>query len=1656
MAVPASLTTRALSAPPKRKPKADDSLLDSLISGGASGLQYVGESLNKVSRGTWGSANYLAGGDAGGGLLNLIPFSDAMGLTDPRKGIELSGFLENQGVLPKNQTGFDRWDIPRFALDVVGDPLSFTTGAFTAKSLGRGGSILAKASPAARKLSRTQRMTTTVGDFANQIPASALEHAATRSGFASGADLVAKLGSEKMGGLLGVGVPFRAPTKAIGTGKTAQKIGGALDKLWSGAVPKGLTFGPQRARALSEMESAFGPKAGKALELHDAYATKWAQKTGGNTEDYFSRLTFRKGDPLSVGADALRQPQKAARLKTEPVGDGIRIAGLPNKGSVDSIKQSLKELVDAADSKGQSVEGSRYLHLELTNPADQESLAKYLKELGFTRDGDSLRRVAGAAKTSPIEDAILSAMREEPDALHTFRVLREKTGIPKAEFDAAVLKMAREEKLSLHKHDYPHSPAETDLSRSQYVQGAPTSRYLGEEPTVPHFIGAAIRRKSGPSTLFQGEQSPGGRYVARRSPNPEADLKRGWSAWGGHYVGRAIDIPDVDNAMAARNLDEYDVINAIDDKHVYETADGWAIKDTDEAQEAVADWVREELDIDVARDPTSGQWAARHHEGLSSYELDASDLPTAINAAKGLRDKVSWHRTEGVAGLRPRSYHPTGIDDIYVFEVGDISGLPQAALGGKAGARGAVTFLNNNQQAIVTAFQSADISTLAHESGHVFRRWLGEMDQTLLSQAESALGVSGTWTRDAEEAFASGFERYLRDGQAPTSALRAVFESFKNWLTQVYQSIKGTPLEQSVNPQLKRVFDSMLTPQGASGGIRFSAPGRLGAALFSRQNRGAMTRQGQELAQVADAGERAAQVAAREALGEHIRAYEEFSQTLPDAMARIDANDALRAAVEGTAPLREDMQHLQPVADAVKQIYADIVPLERSEGVVSEYLDDLWADYAKRQRFFFPGDKSKSEFPSLLLSGKHGSQTQRADILRDIQGGTGLINRLTLDPQLSGVAHGKRPAELTKEFWDRQERLVNAAMSASGNPNWTYEHSRKLAKWLADLDPRHVSENVPVFPHNPIEEALRRKEIGGRAVEMAKAIRESVSANAMDFYSAPAGSVPVRGVLERAGLDVDATLQMMGLADDAQMPKELAEDIGRVIKSFQNPDEVNVVLKAVDKFTALFKTGVTALAPAFHVRNRTSGAVQNWIIGAFSLRSANDADKLIRGRGPISGLQDELGDAYKGLTDQQATRKFAEEVFAQNVAPRGQGIGLDTLTGTTLDRNLAADIPGVIPNRPWDAVKSALPRNLRQANPLNVAGVATETDVFAPAVAGRQIGSLVESQNRIEGYLELRRQGYAPELAAERVRAAHVDYANLSDTERQIRRWVPFMAFSKGMATFVADELLQRPGGRLGQTIRASNQSSDAPLPDYVAQTAAIPLGMLPDGSQRFLTGFGFAHEDTLGIPGFRGGMPDIGGTLAELGSRLNPIPKLAIEAATGESLFQRGPLGGRDVLDQDPTIGRLISNVGELTGLGKRELPSGRAKPFLGTGFEQLASNLPTSRLMTTLRTLTDKRKLEGGPFPGSMAALNTLTGARVSDVSPAAQDALLRDELQATMRQAGGSAFESVRFSKKQIAEAEKADPQLAQQMRDMNAAAAELAARAKARKAKIKPAR
>ncbi|MFC4353172.1 hypothetical protein ACFOW6_16605 [Fodinicurvata halophila] len=171
------------------------------------------------------------------------------------------------------------------------------------------------------------------------------------------------------------------------------------------------------------------------------------------------------------------------------------------------------------------------------------------------------------------------------------------------------------------------------------------------------------------------------------------------------------------------------------------------------------------------------------------------------------------------------------------------------------GPRGSVQFPGagmGNGDTVIRLFESADLSTFLHESGHYFLTVMQDLAQRGEgSSVEDLAAVKQWWrenaaavARDArrampevevtaedvmsaidvgaiddeakaraidvgmQEQWARAFETYLMEGNAPSSALRGAFEKFRAWLISVYQRLRG--LDVSVSADLRRVFDRMI------------------------------------------------------------------------------------------------------------------------------------------------------------------------------------------------------------------------------------------------------------------------------------------------------------------------------------------------------------------------------------------------------------------------------------------------------------------------------------------------------------------------------------------------------------------------------------------------------------------------------------------------------------------------------------------------------------------------------------------------------------------------------------------------------------------------------------------------------------------------------
>lgn len=114
-------------------------------------------------------------------------------------------------------------------------------------------------------------------------------------------------------------------------------------------------------------------------------------------------------------------------------------------------------------------------------------------------------------------------------------------------------------------------------------------------------------------------------------------------------------------------------------------------------------------------------------------------------------------------------------------------------------------------RAVIHAFKSADVSTVVHELGHIWRR---ETEGPGLKILEDWAGVrEGLWKTSHEEKVARAVERYLSDGTAPTEELKPVFAQFKEWIVNIYRKLVGEDLRRDIlTPEVRQVFDSWLSP----------------------------------------------------------------------------------------------------------------------------------------------------------------------------------------------------------------------------------------------------------------------------------------------------------------------------------------------------------------------------------------------------------------------------------------------------------------------------------------------------------------------------------------------------------------------------------------------------------------------------------------------------------------------------------------------------------------------------------------------------------------------------------------------------------------------------------------------------------------------------
>jgi len=155
--------------------------------------------------------------------------------------------------------------------------------------------------------------------------------------------------------------------------------------------------------------------------------------------------------------------------------------------------------------------------------------------------------------------------------------------------------------------------------------------------------------------------------------------------------------------------------------------------------------------------------------------------------------------------------------------------------------RGGFTGMNLSQEAVIRLYESANLSTFVHETAHWYlttlekmgrmpdahpfvieqlasiRNWAGKHPEFEIYDEAGQITPEGV---EVQEMFAETFEAYLREGKAPSSAMRSVFAAFKSWLMRVYKSIAEIGGRVRLDAEITAVFDRALATDEAIAAAR--------------------------------------------------------------------------------------------------------------------------------------------------------------------------------------------------------------------------------------------------------------------------------------------------------------------------------------------------------------------------------------------------------------------------------------------------------------------------------------------------------------------------------------------------------------------------------------------------------------------------------------------------------------------------------------------------------------------------------------------------------------------------------------------------------------------------------------------------------------------
>lgn len=478
---------------------------------------------------------------------------------------------------------------------------------------------------------------------------------------------------------------------------------------------------------------------------------------------------------------------------------------------------------------------------------------------------------------------------------------------------------------------------------------------------------------------------------------------------------------------------------------------------------------------------------------------------------------------------------------------------------------------------------------------------------------------------------------------------------------------------------------------------------------------------------------------------------------------------------------------------------------------------------------------------------------------------------------------------------------------------------------LLDRLPAEIMQKSPLFGQHPTEMITSYMKRRAGAISDANTIVESLAAKAsatpsMNTVGDP--TISLTEALRRTGLSSTdaggASQSLRGYLAKAldgnpnsvelskySVPESFVNHLLKAKEVIGNSEAAGVLSRGLNHYMVMLKSGLLTW-PSRYIRDLLSGGISNYLEGALSRRGVQAAWSLLHAPATDPSFQKALAKMplYSGLPDAERAVKFYGDLAATGLVDAAKHVDIDT-SGL----HSVSAMVGVQP----DSVRGAIAqlgkgadeswgKYLKEMNPLDPTTYNSQFRPNSPttnrvAQMGMRLSEISDRLNRLSGYMELLMQGVDPMEAARRIKRVQVDYSSLTPAEKKIRDTIfPFYAYTSRMFQEVMRQIMEKPGGRYAQIMRAkvrndealADSAGDGYVPEYLRDQWAIPVGANSAGEQTYLSNIDVPGLDPLGV--FDTDAP-IQGTAKNLALMANPAIRVAAENAFGRDLFRNAPL---------------------------------------------------------------------------------------------------------------------------------------------------------------------